>query len=182
MASKGKAKYFSESANKGAQRGASKEAPPAKRAPEASGLTEDEVTEIKAAFDLFDNDGSGTIAPAEVSAALASLGSDHSASFFRLLDGISELGAEITFDQFLSHVVDRLGNRRSKEGVTRIFELFDHDGSGVIDVSKLKRVAKELGESMSAEELEAAIQRVAGGKSEINVDDFYAVMTKKTYK
>ena len=182
MASKGKAKYFSESANKGAQRGAAKGAPPAKRTPEAAGLTEDEVNEIKAAFDLFDNDGSGTIAPAEVSAALASLGSDRSASFFRLLDGISELGAEITFDQFLNHVTERLGNRHSKEGIQHIFELFDHDGSGAIDVAKMKRVAKELGESMTAEELEAAIQRVAGGKSEINVDDFYAVMTKKVFK
>ena len=45
MASKGKAKYFSESAQKGAQRGATKQAPPAKRTPEASGLTEDEVRE-----------------------------------------------------------------------------------------------------------------------------------------
>ena len=182
MASKGKAKYFSESAHKGAQRGGKDAAPPAKRTPEASGLTEDEVNEIKSAYDLFDNDGSGTIAPAEVSAALASLGSDHSASFFRLLDGISELGAEITFEQFLNHVVTRLGNRNSRDGIQHIFELFDHDGSGAISVDKMKRVAKELGESMSAEELEAAIQRVAQGKSEISMDDFYAVMTKKVYK
>lgn len=171
MASKGKAKAPTKAPP-----------PPAKAAPTPATLTEDEVQEIKQAFDLFDNDGSGTIAPSEVSAALASLGSDRSASFFRLLEGIEELGAEIDFDQFLAHVTDRLGNRNSPEGIERIFNLFDDTGSGSITLAQMKRVAKELGESMTTDELDAAIQRVAGGKSEITLEDFTAIMTKKTYK
>lgn len=169
-------------ASKGKAKAGKAPAPAAKAAPTPATLTEDEVQEIKAAFDLFDNDGSGTIAPSEVSAALASLGSDRSASFFRLLEGIEELGAEITFDQFLAHVTDRLGNRNSPEGIERIFYLFDDTGSGSITLAQMKRVAKELGESMSTDELDAAIQRVAGGKSEITLEDFTAIMTKKTYK
>lgn len=181
MASKGKAKATKTPAP------ATKAAPAAKASPTKSAatpstLTEDEMQEIKQAFDLFDNDGSGTIAPSEVSAALASLGSDHSASFFRLLEGIEELGAEITYDQFLAHVADRLGSRNSPEGIERIFYLFNDKGSGNITLPQMKRVAKELGESMTADELEAAIQRVAGGKSEISLEDFTAVMTKKVYK
>ena len=38
------------------------------------GLTEDEVEEIKEAFDLFDTDGSGSIDPKELRAAMSSLG------------------------------------------------------------------------------------------------------------
>lgn len=174
MASKGKAKAPGKTPGKAAAKAPVAEKP--------ATLTEDEVNEIKNAFDLFDNDGSGTIAPAEVSAALASLGTDHSAAFFRLLEGIDELGAEITFDQFLAHVTDRLGNRNSPEGIERIFYLFNDAGSGSITLKQMQRVAKELGESMTAEELEAAIQRVAGGKSEISLEDFTAVMTKKVYK
>lgn len=34
------------------------------------GLTEDEVEEIKEAFDLFDTDGSGSIDPKELRAAM----------------------------------------------------------------------------------------------------------------
>ena len=37
-------------------------------------LTEDEVEEIKEAFDLFDTDGSGSIDPKELRAAMQSLG------------------------------------------------------------------------------------------------------------
>ena len=38
------------------------------------GLTEDEIEEIKEAFDLFDTDGSGSIDPRELRAAMQSLG------------------------------------------------------------------------------------------------------------
>lgn len=38
------------------------------------GLTEDEIEEIKEAFDLFDTDGSGSIDPKELRAAMQSLG------------------------------------------------------------------------------------------------------------
>ena len=38
------------------------------------GLTEDEILEIKEAFDLFDTDGGGSIDPKELKAAMTSLG------------------------------------------------------------------------------------------------------------
>jgi Ca2+-binding EF-hand superfamily protein len=41
---------------------------------ERPGLTEDEIEEIKEAFDLFDTDGSGAIDPKELKAAMQSLG------------------------------------------------------------------------------------------------------------
>ena len=41
---------------------------------ERPGLTEDEIEEIKEAFDLFDTDGTGTIDPKELKAAMQSLG------------------------------------------------------------------------------------------------------------
>lgn len=38
------------------------------------GLTDEEIIEIREAFDLFDTDGSGTIDPKELKAAMQSLG------------------------------------------------------------------------------------------------------------
>ena len=43
---------------------------------ERPGLTEDEIDEIREAFNLFDTDGSGTIDPKELKAAMQSLGFD----------------------------------------------------------------------------------------------------------
>ena len=38
-------------------------------------------------------------------------------------------------------------------GINRIFELFDDDRSGFINVNNVRRVAKELGETMNVSEL-----------------------------
>jgi Ca2+-binding EF-hand superfamily protein len=175
-------KYFSEAQYKNQQRGASKGRSPGRRAPDLEhNLTEEEVEEIRQAFELFDSDNSGTINPKEVEAAINSLGSDRSNTIFRLLAGIEELGAEITFEMFLAHIVERLGNRNSREGIQRIFDLFDDEGKGTISIKNLARVARELGESMTEQELQEAVARVAADKTEISPDDFYTIMTKRVY-
>ena len=48
--------------------------PVKRKAFERPGLTEDEVEEIREAFNLFDTEGSGTIDPKELKAAMESLG------------------------------------------------------------------------------------------------------------
>ncbi len=48
--------------------------PVRRRAFERPGLTEDEIEEIREAFNLFDTDGSGMIDPKELKAAMQSLG------------------------------------------------------------------------------------------------------------
>ncbi|CAG9323597.1 unnamed protein product [Blepharisma stoltei] len=144
-------------------------------------MTEDEIKDCKEAFDIFDSDISGTINPKEVQAAINSLGDDRTNTIFRLLAGIEELGAEIDFDAFLAHINERLGHRNSKEGIQRIMDLFDSEGTGTITVKNLARVSRELGESMTVEELTEAIEKVSTKGAELTFDDFYKVMTKKIY-
>lgn len=59
--------------------------------------------------------------------------------------------------------------------------MFDDDKSGVINVGNIKRVAKELGETMSVQELEEMLQRAATNGREISKEDFYNIMTKKSF-
>ena len=59
--------------------------------------------------------------------------------------------------------------------------LFDDDRSSTINIHNLRRVAKELGETMSAYELKEMLQRAASNENEITFDDFYSIMTKKTF-
>ena len=87
----------------------------------------------------------------------------------------------INFDQFLDAITAKLGNKETKEGIARIFDLFDDDKSGTINLNNLKRVAKELGETMSTEELKEMLERAASNGDEITFEDFYFIMTKKTF-
>jgi len=73
----------------------------------------------------------------------------------------------------------KMAERDPREEIMKAFRLFDDDDSGTINFAKLKRVAKELGESMSDEELQEMIDEAdRDGDGVINLDDFMRIMKK----
>jgi Ca2+-binding EF-hand superfamily protein len=53
----------------------------------------------------------------------------------------------------LDAITSKLGDKESRNGINKIFDLFDEEGTNTINLTNLKKVARELGESMSVEEL-----------------------------
>jgi Ca2+-binding EF-hand superfamily protein len=170
-----------------AQRGAGfggNRSPVRRRTFERPGLTDDEIEEIKEAFALFDTDSTGVIDPKELKAAMQSLGFEQkNPTIYAMIADLDthENAGGINFDQFLDAITDKLGNKETRQGIARIFELFDDDRTQSINIHNLRRVAKELGETMSAEELKEMLERAASNGDEITFDDFYFIMTKKTF-
>ena len=66
-----------------------------------------------------------------------------------MIADLEKFGREIDFDEFLDAITSKLGDKETKEGINKIFDLFDDDTSGAINLINLKRVAKELGETMT---------------------------------
>ena len=67
------------------------------------GLTDDEVEELRQAFDLFDTDGSGTIDPKELRVAMQSLGFEtKNQTIYQMIQDIDKDGdGDVDFDEFL---------------------------------------------------------------------------------
>ena len=104
-------------------------------------------------------------------------------TIFQMISDMDEDGSgEIEFDEFLDMMTARISDTNTKEDLERVFKLFDEDRSGEITVDNLKRVAKELGEDIPEEELNEIILRAdLDGDGKLSFDDFYAVITKKTF-
>ena len=148
------------------------------------GLTEDEVEEIKEAFDLFDTDGSGTIDPKELKAAMQSLGFEaKNQTIFQMISDLDKnrTGA-IDFEEFLDMMTARMSDKDTREDISKVFRLFDDDGTGLITIKNLRRVARELGETMTEEELQEMIDRAdANGDGGVSPEDFFNIMTMKAF-
>ncbi|CAG8701167.1 6313_t:CDS:2, partial [Racocetra persica] len=54
-------------------------------------------------------------------------------------------------------VSEKILNRSPLEEIRKAFQLFDDDNTGKISLNNLKRIAKELGENLDDEELQAMI-------------------------
>ena len=154
---------------------------------ERPGLSSEEVDEIKQAFDLFDTNGTGKIDPKELKAAMQSLGFDSkNPTIAQLIADLdtpeSERNGGITFDDFVDAINDKLGDKESKEGIRRIFDLFiDDPNADTITLSSLKKISKELGENMSDEELKDMLERASKNGVELTFEEFYDIMTKKSF-
>ena len=66
-------------------------------------------------------------------------------SVFAMISDLQTKGKNITFDDFLEVIYSKLGDTRTKEGLMKLFQLYDVEGEGVITFDKIKRVCQELG-------------------------------------
>jgi centrin-1 len=84
----------------------------------------------------------------------------------KMINDIDKDGSgTIDFEEFLQMMTAKMGERDSREEIMKAFRLFDDDETGKISFKNLKRVAKELGENMTDEELMEMIEEVWPGVS-----------------
>jgi centrin-1 len=146
-----------------------------------NGLTEEQKQEIREAFDLFDTDGSGTIDAKELKVSMRALGFEpKKEEIAKMMHEVDKDGSgTITFEDFLKLMTAKMGERDGKEEILKAFRLFDDDDTGKISFKNLKRVAKELGETMTDEELQEMIEEAdRDGDGEVNEEEFFRIMKK----
>ena len=123
----------------------------------------------------------GMIDAKELKVAMRALGFEPKKEEIRqMISDIDKDGSgTIDFDEFLEMMTVKMGTRDSKEEMIKAFRLFDDDETGKISFKNLKRVAKELGETISDEELQEMIDEAdMDGDGEVSQDEFLRIMKK----
>ena len=82
---------------------------------ERPGLTEDEIEELREAFNLFDTEATGKIDPRELKSAMQSLGFESkNPTIFNMIADLEGLGREVDFEEFLDGITSKLGDKESR--------------------------------------------------------------------
>ncbi|CAK9109694.1 unnamed protein product [Durusdinium trenchii] len=83
---------------------------------ERPGLMQDEIEEVKAAFDLFDVDGTQRINPKDLRACIQSLNLRRNQVVHHLLNDLERFGSKpLDFKGFLDIMTAKMGERDTKE-------------------------------------------------------------------
>ncbi|KAH7825308.1 putative Calmodulin [Monocercomonoides exilis] len=130
------------------------------------------ISEIRVAFSLFDTDGDGVILTKELRQIIRALGINPTEKEMNEMEHICDPKDEgaVTFPTVLEMLKPRLLYIKEEDLKQEIFEEFDKNEDGFINVTDLYQVMKELGEELTQEELQFMIQQAAGGKDVQKID------------
>merc|ERR1712010_47581 len=96
----------------------------------------------------------------------------------KMIEDIDKDGSgTIDLDEFMTMMTARVGDKNSREEKEKLFKLFDDDNTGSITFANVKRVAGELGENMSDEDLQEMLD--CGDLDQdgvVSLDEFIAVL------
>ncbi|XP_058285449.1 calmodulin-like protein 3 [Hylobates moloch] len=126
----------------------------------ADQLTEEQITEFKEAFSLFDKDGDGCITTRELGTVMRSLGQNPTEAELR--DMMSEIDRDgngtVDFPEFLGMMARKMKDTDNEEEIREAFRVFDKDGNGFVSAAELRHVMTRLGEKLSDEEVDEMIR------------------------
>ena len=146
----------------------------------------EENEELRQAFDLFDVKENGKIDPSEIKETMKQLGFDiKNPTIYKIIEDLdtpdSKKNGGISFSEFSESMNKRLGDKESKEGVRRIFDLFvDDPNAEYIPLESLKKIAKELGDKSSDDELKDMIESASKNNGKLTFDEFYYIISKNS--
>ncbi|TPX68113.1 hypothetical protein SpCBS45565_g03346 [Spizellomyces sp. 'palustris'] len=139
--------------------------------------------EIREVFNLFDTDGSGTIDVKELKILMRALGFHPAPGEVEKLVAPFDVDGSPTLnlEEFLQLMAIKLAEKDSRENMLEAFRIFDIDTRGRVGLRELKRVAKDLGEDLTDEELQMMLAECDNdGDGEIGPDDWIRVMAKSS--
>jgi centrin-1 len=147
-------------------------------------LNTEDWDELKQTFEVFDEDGSGTIDPVEINKVLEELGLDKRNPFIlKLIEGLKEKNKPIGFDEFVDIIASRVGETKTKDGLRRVFALYDKDENGIIDFEEFKIVSKQVRDGINDDDLlellhSTHVNQKTASNEGVSFEEFYSIVSK----
>ncbi|KAF8472124.1 hypothetical protein BDZ91DRAFT_717259 [Kalaharituber pfeilii] len=144
-------------------------------------LSSEEEGEIREAFDMFVNDQEelDAIKTGDVRKAMLALGFDSSREELEeILDTLDpEKEGIVMWDTFARLCALKMKYRDEQAELRNAYYLFTNGTEGPITIFDLKRIAKELKENVTDEQLEDMLMEASGGMT-VSFEDFEGVMKR----
>lgn len=147
-------------------------------------ITAEDYEELKSTFEVFDEDNSGSIDPAEINKVLEELGLEKRNPFIlSLIHGLRDKNKPITFPEFLDVICSRVGETKTRDGLKRVFAQFDKNEDGIIEFEELKAISKQLHDGINDDDLmelmhNTFINQKTASNEGFSFEEFYGIVSR----
>jgi len=143
-------------------------------------MSEEQVAELKQAFNEFDVDGGGTINTTELGYAMRAMGMNPTEQ--ELLDLINEYDTDgsgmIEFPEFCNMMSDKMNTVNDADMIRMAFRVLDKYGTGTISSKNFKHLMTHIGDKLSEAEVEEMIAEAdKDGDGTLNYEEFVKMLT-----
>jgi len=142
-------------------------------------LRQEEIDELRAAFDSFDADGSGSISHDELAKMLTQISPHQRLTKDQIILMVKTFDKngnnQIDFQEFMDMMLSV--QRNKDDELSDVFSFFDKDNSGTITAEEIMNVMRSLGERVTLEECQLMVKSVdVDGSGNIDKDEFFKMM------
>eukprot|EP01116_Phalansterium_solitarium_P025706 TRINITY_DN9963_c0_g1_i1.p1 TRINITY_DN9963_c0_g1~~TRINITY_DN9963_c0_g1_i1.p1 ORF type:complete len:190 (-),score=59.02 TRINITY_DN9963_c0_g1_i1:293-862(-) len=144
-------------------------------------LTEHQKEQIRQAFDIFDQDGTGSIDETSVRVALRALGFNPSKDDIKhmIAEVDKDLSGQIDYSEFLTLMTRKMSEDETREDSKKAFRLFDTERKGRISLDNLTEVARQLGDDRTKEELQEMLSAADVNKDGVVTEDEFLKIVRR---
>ena len=130
------------------------------------------IEEFRAAFNLFDKDGDGTVSASELQTVMKAMGKRVSREEVeKMLAKVDKDGnGELDFDEFLQLMALQAVEPTNADGYTSAFKVFDHDHNGTASAHEVTNVISLL-KSEHSDEVNDVLKSFMDSNGRINYID-----------
>ena len=141
-------------------------------------LPDEDMSELKQAFDLFDYEGNQSIKIKDALDAMKSMRFDvRNPDLYDIVKKMSETKDIVTWPFFASFINDRLTDRKTDFGLRTIFDLFiDNPDKESITFDTFKKICRDIGETISEDEMKNVLQNATENGDQISFKDICKYM------
>eukprot|EP01112_Ceratiomyxa_fruticulosa_P020104 TRINITY_DN6751_c0_g1_i1.p1 TRINITY_DN6751_c0_g1~~TRINITY_DN6751_c0_g1_i1.p1 ORF type:complete len:160 (-),score=25.43 TRINITY_DN6751_c0_g1_i1:59-538(-) len=144
-------------------------------------LADDQVAELKEAFELFDKDRTGVLTKASLKNVLKQFG------VFVTAEALDEMFDEadttktgsIGFPEFMSLMSRRMKQSSNEEILLHAFKTFDPNSTGYIPSKEISRILTSLGDKLNESELAEFLNVSENEKGEVHYQLFINMLFAK---
>ena len=142
-------------------------------------ISNESLESVQKAFKLFQDDN-GALKCDDLMLALQELKFDQQDPvIFDIIEEICSTNkVGLTYDKFVEKLNEQLQDRGSQKSTERTYGLFVEDPQANLTYDSLKRVAREVGDNSSEEEIKKIFNYASNNGQDIPYEDFHSIMTR----